>query len=131
MSSGGAAEPPLALRLLRGLARPGNEGSRALEVSWGGHRLLLCGDAEGDGLRASLDDGTLDGPCKLLLFPHHGSDTPLLGPLLEAAEAEEVWVSCGEEPALAREFDRRGLQWQGTYRDGPLHRSWAPVGRGE
>ena len=70
--------------LLRGLEQAGNEGSRSVEVRSGGRRILLCGDAEGEGLLRQLKAGHLEGPYDLVLFPHHGSETPWLGPFLDA-----------------------------------------------
>ena len=90
--------PPIGARREGTLA--GNEGSRSLEVRWRGERLLLCGDAEQDGLAAILALETRSGPLRLLLFPHHGSDTPLLGRLLRSPP-EEVWISSGGRPAVA------------------------------
>jgi competence protein ComEC len=108
------------LVLLRGGDARGNEGSRALEVTWEGHRLLLTGDAEGEGLAAQLRAGWVHGPLDLLLLPHHGSQTPYLGPLLSVTMPERVWVSESGLPSLAPELDRRGLSWSCTGRDGPL-----------
>lgn len=117
------AAVPLRMRLLRGERGAGNEGSRSLEVSWGGHRLLLCGDAEEVGLRRTLERHEVEGPVSLLLLPHHGSECDYLGELLRAVRPEEVWVSCGEEPAVARELDRRALPWLATAGVGPLRRT--------
>jgi competence protein ComEC len=114
----------LELVLLRGLPEEGNEGSRSLEVRVGGRRLLLCGDAEGDGLARQLRAGDLRGPYDLVLFPHHGSETPWLGPFLEAARPEQVWFSCAGRPAVADELDRRGIPWRSTAREGTLLETW-------
>jgi competence protein ComEC len=111
---------PLELTVLRGLERPGNEGSRALEVVFDGRRTLLLGDAEEAGLAALLRSGALPGPCEVLLAPHHGSDCAWLGPLLERTRPAEVWISGALEPPIGRELDRRGLPWRWTARDGPL-----------
>jgi len=109
--------PELGLTLHRPVALPGNEGSRALEVRWRGSRLLLTGDAEERGL-AELDLG--EGPLRLLLAPHHGSDGPALGPFLTRHPPEELWISSAGPPAAARELERRRLRWRWTGRDGPL-----------
>ena len=114
----GAHGPTLAL--VRGGEFAGNEGSRAMEVSWEGRRLLLTGDAEGEGLAAQLRAGLLGGPLDLLLLPHHGSETPYLGRLLAATRPALVWVSASSRPPLAAELERRGQPWAGTHRDGPL-----------
>ena len=109
--------PALGLALLRGAHGEGNEGSRALELVWRGQRLLLLGDAEGDGLAGlPLAPGAL----RLLLAPHHGSDAPALGGLLERCPPAEVWISGAERPPIGSELDRRELVWRWTGRDGPL-----------
>ncbi|MCB9914349.1 MAG: ComEC/Rec2 family competence protein [Planctomycetes bacterium] len=112
--------------LVRGLAELGNEGSRDLELRWRGRRLLLCGDAEERGRARTLELGLLTGPCDLLLLPHHGSDTPWLGPLLAATRPARVWTSAGARPALADELERRGLAWRSTHAEGALELRLAP-----
>lgn len=110
--------PELRIALLRGSAPrrgEGNAGSRSLELTWRGRRLLLCGDDEGP---AALD--LAGAPVRLLLFPHHGSDTPFLAPWLEALEPEEVWISASEPPAIAGELERRGIPWSWTGETGTL-----------
>ncbi|TDJ67720.1 MAG: MBL fold metallo-hydrolase, partial [Planctomycetota bacterium] len=111
---------PLTLWLLRGAPLPGNEGSRSLLLELGADRVLLSGDAEGSGLAASLEAGDLEGPFRVLLFPHHGSETPFLRPLLDATRPEEVWVSSSREPAVAAELSRLGLPWRWTGAEGSL-----------
>ena len=107
------------MRWIRGQPEGGNEGSRFLEIALGDQRVLLTGDAEADGLRKALTEGWLEGPLRLLVFPHHGSETPLLGSLLHALQPEEVWVSSAREPPIARELARRRLplRWTGRDRD--------------
>jgi ComEC/Rec2-related protein len=95
------AESGLEIELIRGLELPGNEGSRNVLVHFGGQSLLLTGDAEGPGLEAMLHRGELDGPHRLLLAPHHGSDSLFWGALLKAAAPQEVWVSAAARPAIA------------------------------
>jgi len=109
--------PELRLRLHRGAAGDGNEGSRALEVLWRGERLLLLGDAEREGLEG-ID--LRPGPLRLLLAPHHGSDAARLGPVLDGSPPAEVWVSASRRPPIGPELDRRGIPWRWTGRDGPL-----------
>jgi ComEC/Rec2-related protein len=112
-----AACPALSLALLRGSARDGNEGSRALEIAWRGERALLLGDAEEEGLEGlPIEPGSL----RLLLAPHHGSDASRLGSLLERCPPAEVWISASEDPPIAGELERRGIEWRWTGRDGPL-----------
>jgi ComEC/Rec2-related protein len=100
--------------LARGLAAPGNEGSRLLELRTPAARLLLFGDAEAEGLEALLQTGPPSGPVDRLLLPHHGSDSPYLGALLERWPAKRLWVSASGEVEVAGELDRRGLRWEQT-----------------
>ncbi|MCH2105829.1 MAG: ComEC/Rec2 family competence protein, partial [Planctomycetes bacterium] len=118
---------PLRLELHRGLDQPGNEGSRSLVIHYQSKRVVLSGDAEGDGLDLMLHQGDLDGPTDLLLAPHHGSDSPWLGALLQRLSPSEVWVSAGAPPAIGPELDRRGLPWRSTAAHGPL--SWTAEGQ--
>jgi competence protein ComEC len=108
------------LTLSRGLDVEGNEGSRFLEVAWGGEHLILCGDAEAEGLSAWLTSYRASKPLRLLLFPHHGSETDLLGPLLAALRPSEVWISTSGNPAVSRELARRGVRVRSTSAEGPL-----------
>ena len=117
-------EGGLELALLRGLHEAGNEGSRSLEVRLGALRLLLCGDAEGPGLARQLRQGLLRGPYDLVLFPHHGSETPWLAAFLTATQPREIWFSCAGRPAVADELERRGIPWRSTAESGTLVRSW-------
>jgi len=114
------ARPALSLRLLRGSARPGNEGSRSLAVRSGAGAVLLCGDAEGEGLARQLESGILDGPVEVLLLPHHGSESPFLGPLLDATRPSRVWISVAREPPVLPELARRGLPHAWTGEAGAL-----------
>ena len=114
-----AAGGGLALELARGAAVPGNEGSRTLALRWGGARVVLAGDAEQEGLAGWLA-GRVPEPARLLLWPHHGSETPWLGRLLAHTRPAEVWVSAAGLPPIAGELDRRGVRWRCTAVDGPL-----------
>jgi beta-lactamase superfamily II metal-dependent hydrolase len=82
--------------------------------------LLLCGDAEAEGLSRMLRLLPPQGPLDLLLLPHHGSDSPWLVPLLQRCRPREVWISAAARPAVAAELDRRGATWRWTGRDGVL-----------
>jgi len=104
----------LRVRIVRGRVDPGNEGSLGVELSTPRTRAVLLGDAEGPGLAAMLRDGLAPGPVDLLLAPHHGSDTPWLGGLLEHLQPELVWISAAGTPPIARELDRRGVRWRST-----------------
>lgn len=106
--------------LVRGLPGRGNEGSRTLRVRDGDGVLLLCGDAEADGLLAMLESGALDGPLRLLLVPHHGSQSPFLGRLLDATRPLEAWASCAAPPPVEAEIGRRGVPFRCTARAGAL-----------
>ena len=117
---GGGLRGGLSLAWVRGSPSTGNEGSGSLEIGWRGARLLLTGDAEGEGLGRALDEGWMRGPVRLLSFPHHGSDTPLAGELLRRLRPAEVWISAAAEPAIGPELDRRRLPWRWTGRDGSL-----------
>jgi competence protein ComEC len=110
----------LGLELSRAADDPGNEGSLVLEARWKGERLVLCGDAEAEGLAAWLRQRPARPPARLLLLPHHGSDTEHLGPLLSLVRPSEVWISATGPPVLLRELDRRGLTWRSTSTHGPL-----------
>src|SRR5262249_11446726 len=92
----------LSFTLARGRAQDGNEGSRSLEIEAWGRSIVLCGDAEAEGLAALLDGVVVRSPCALLLLPHHGSESDLLGALLERLEPAETWVSAQALPAVAR-----------------------------
>ncbi|MDG1986020.1 MAG: ComEC/Rec2 family competence protein [Planctomycetota bacterium] len=111
-----------------------NEGSAIFDLRWrspSGHlsRVVLCGDAEGRGLRSILDGGGASpwlepGPVDLLLMPHHGSETRHLARLLDRTRPALAVVS-GEVPEDAAEFARRGIPLHVTARDGPLF--WQPA----
>ena len=117
----GAPGGPLSLQWMRALPLQDNEGSRSLGVTWRGQKLLLAGDAEGDGLRLMLSNSWLEGPLRLLLFPHHGSETPHLGALLAQSQPTEIWISAARErPPVALELERRGLRWSSTGASGSL-----------
>ena len=112
---------PLRVSIVRGAAGfavSGNEGSRSLELRWRDDTILLSGDAEERGLERALDEGWLAGPVRLLLFPHHGSDTAWCGRLLDLTRPDEVWISASERPPVAAELERRALPWRWTARDG-------------
>lgn len=114
-----APSDQIRLRLLRGAAPEGNEGSFALEVSAPGLRAVFFGDAEEAGLRAVLE-ALAPGPCSLVLMPHHGSDLPALGELLARLDPREVWISASRAPPVLPELERRGVRTSWTGRDGPL-----------
>ena len=110
----------LHLELSRALAVEGNEGSRVLEVCWKGESVLLFGDSEAEGLAAWLRARTTETPVRVLLFPHHGSDTEHLAALVDAIRPAEVWISASGEPEVLRELARRRIPTRVTAIDGPL-----------
>ncbi len=110
----------LGLELSRGLDVDGNEGSRCLEITWRDERIVLSGDAEAEGLAAWLSSQPRRGPVRMLLFPHHGSDTNLIAPLLAALRPREIWISTAGTPGVARELERRGIPCRFTSVEGPL-----------
>lgn len=110
----------LELEVSRAIDDPGNEGSLVLEVLWREERLVLCGDAEEDGLATWLRQRPARAPARLLLLPHHGSETEHLGRLLERVRPSEVWISASGSPVLLPELERRGLAWKSTSTHGPL-----------
>ncbi|MFT5477080.1 MAG: competence protein ComEC [Planctomycetota bacterium] len=109
----------LRIDLLRGQDIAGNEGSRSLEVMWGAERSLLCGDAEAAGLARLLRDGELQGPVRLLLLPHHGSDGRETEALLTRVMPREVWISRASQVPIEETLDRMELSWFST-EHGPL-----------
>ena len=118
--------PDLEVLLLRGSPADDNEGSRALALGWQGRWVVLCGDAEGDGLAGLLALWRPPGPLELLLLPHHGSHGPWLGALLDAWRPREVWVSAAAAPPVAAELERRGLRWRCTAAGGDLRLELGP-----
>lgn len=121
--------PPLRVAAIASGMEDPNEGSAVFDLRWqapdgGESRAVLCGDAEGPGLRAILDGGGEDpwlepGPVDLLLLPHHGSRTRHLSRLLDRLDPALAVVS-GGVPAYAAELARRGVPLHATGRDGPL-----------
>ncbi|MFT7668492.1 MAG: competence protein ComEC [Planctomycetota bacterium] len=110
--------------LLRGMEAEGNEGSRSLELQFEDTNILLCGDAEGDGLSRQLLLGVIRGPYEVVLFPHHGSESAWMTPFLEATQPGEIWLSCSGKAQIAEELERRALTWRSTAVHGPLTRFW-------
>lgn len=111
--------------LLRGSPLEGNEGSRALELRFGAHSVLLAGDSEQEGLAALLERGHL-GPVDILLFPHHGSATPHLASLLGRTRPGQVWISGPGEAPIAPELQRRGIPFHVTGALGPAQAAFPP-----
>jgi len=107
--------------LIRGSTAAGNEGSRSLVLERPDGLLWLSGDAVEEGLQGLLEalPEPLP-PVRVLLLPHHGSESSRLGALLARLRPIEVWISSSEAPLAAPEVLRRGLQLYWTARDGPL-----------
>ncbi len=114
------ADEDLRLELAHALPVEGNEGSRVLEVRWKGEALVLFGDSEAEGLAAWLRARTQETPVRMLLFPHHGSDTEHLAALVDSVRPREVWISASGEPEVLRELARRRIPTRVTSLDGPL-----------
>jgi competence protein ComEC len=114
----------LGLELWRGSLHAANEGSRSLFVRYRGESVLLSGDAEAEGLsemlRRNRAADRVEDPLRLLLFPHHGSDTDLIGELLASTRPSEIWISCSGPAAVSTELERRGIRCRTTAEDGPL-----------
>ncbi len=110
---------PLHLSLVRGLSRPGNEGSRSLVGAIGGQTFVLSGDAVSDGLGEELRRGWLPKEPRLLVAPHHGSFGSAVVQELEDLRPARLWVSVSGSPPMAEEYSRRGFLVHVTARDGP------------
>jgi beta-lactamase superfamily II metal-dependent hydrolase len=107
-------------RLTRGSLERGNEGSRNLELTWNGARVLLCGDATGDGFARLVDERVTRGPFDLVLLPHHGRHGVGTQRLLDELAPREVWLSSETPAPILSELERRGVPWRGTFATGPL-----------
>lgn len=118
------ARAGLELRLERGLERAGNEGSRTFIASFAGREVVVCGDAEAEGLEAWLERRA-PRPVELLVWPHHGADFLLGARLLEELAPREAWFSSSDPaPPASRlcEDTRPGpTRWRSSA-EGPL--SW-------
>lgn len=110
----------LELQLVQGSRKAGNEGSRSMIIEWSGRRVLLSGDAEAEGLSASLAVGALDGPFDLVLCPHHGSELRLLGHFLNQTQPARIWISGPGDAPVIPELRRRRIPVEATGDLGPL-----------
>ncbi|MEL6713934.1 MAG: ComEC/Rec2 family competence protein, partial [Planctomycetota bacterium] len=130
VTAGSSPGARLEVRVLRAGPFEGNEGSLVLDLRWHGARparVVLSGDAEGHGLAALLDGPLTAGPVDALLLPHHGSDSPHLGNLLDRLCPEEVWISASSPaPPALDEVLRRRIPALVTGRDGPIARTLGP-----
>ena len=107
-------------RLTRGSLERGNEGSRNLELTWNGARVLLCGDATGEGFARLVDERVTRGSFDLVLLPHHGRHGVGTQRLLDELAPREVWLSSETPAPILSELERRGVPWRGTFATGPL-----------
>lgn len=119
----------LVLERARGGALADNEASCTLVLDVLGERAVLFGDAEGPGLDAWLALPAARGPCRLVLWPHHGSESDRLGALVRATRPAEAWISASGRPPVHAELARRAIETKCTARDGPLRLS-LPGGTG-
>jgi len=117
-----AGDATVALDLQRGLsgAMTDNEASYVLNVIVRGERAVLFGDAEERGLDAWLARCKPLAPVRLVLWPHHGSDTDRLDALVRATRPDTIWISASGRPRALLELERRALVTECTARDGPL-----------
>jgi len=79
-----------------------NETSLVLRISYGGKRILACGDIEEYAIRRLL--ATTDLRADVLLLPHHGSVTPFTAAFVRAVDPQYCIRSTGRRetsPALA------------------------------
>jgi beta-lactamase superfamily II metal-dependent hydrolase len=116
-------EDGITLEISRSVETAGTEGSFTLEILAAGELLVLCGDAEEEGLSAWIRERPWRAPARLLLLPHHGSQTEHLGRLLLSVRPAEVWISGAGPPVLGPELDRRRIPWLATAIEGPLRRT--------
>ena len=89
------------LALERGLDIRGNEGSRCVRISGRRQVVLVCGDAEAEGLEAWLER-TPEERVDLLVWPHHGADFLAARRLVAELEPAETWFgsSAAVPPAV-------------------------------
>jgi competence protein ComEC len=125
------ARTGLELRLERGLERDGNEGSRTFVANHAGREVVVCGDAEAEGLEAWLERRA-PRPVDLLVWPHHGADFLLGARLLEELAPAMAWFSSSQATPPAAYLCERTRPTATPWRSsaaGPL--SWsAPSGDG-
>jgi hypothetical protein len=86
----------------RARALVGERGLGCLEVLWKGGPSSSSATPRAEGsLAAWLRSRNATGPARLLLFPHHGSDTEHIRALLAAVRPAEVWISASESKSAA------------------------------
>ncbi len=95
-----------------------NSGGVLAEIRAPSFRAILPGDGEGADLR-QLRQSLAPGPVDLLLLPHHGRSTDGLAELLHHLQPDQVWLSCGWQPARPPALDileQTSLPWTTTRR---------------
>lgn len=115
------------VRILRGLDESGNEGSRNLWLECDGRRVLLCGDAEDQGLANVLPKLKGWAPWAAVLIPHHGSEQKNLGCLISHTSPMEVWFSASKRSPLAQNWPYPNTTTRWTAIDGGWSREFKPI----
>ncbi len=104
-------------RLLANTSSDGNNNSVVLRLSYGRFSLLLPGDVQREAEQALLDSGQ---PLNSLVLkvPHHGGESSLSLPFLEAVNPESAVISVGADNRFGHpgELTLRKLEGIPTYR---------------
>jgi competence protein ComEC len=114
-------------RVLRGLNESGNEGSRNLWLECDGQAILLCGDAEDEGLANIFPQLNPRAPLAALLIPHHGSKQKNLDRLISHTRPAQVWFSASKRSPLAQNWPYPNMTTRWTARDGAWSMEFKPI----
>lgn len=96
-----------------------NETSLVLSVRAEGHRVLLTGDVEEQGIATLLRDPRSLG-AGVLVLPHHGAATSNLDDLVERVRPRVALASSRADPPAAGVLARRGITALATSRHGRI-----------
>ena len=103
-----------------------NDGSCVLQVTVGGHGLLLTGDIEAPAERHLVHSGVLS-PVDLATVPHHGSRTSSTAAFVQTLDASVVLVSAGYDnrwgfpkPDVVARWQASGAQVLNTATSGAI-----------